>query len=82
MPEYMLDKVIIEAGEYAGLQRESNELEVLVDLLLDSADLNYREDGLTYNSETISAFLRTRYRRSYNEKLEKLKKEKEVANNE
>ena len=76
----MLDKVIIEAGEYAGLQRESNELEVLVDLLLDSADLNYREDGLTYNSETISAFLRTRFRSSYNERLNKLKSDKKKEN--
>ena len=55
---------------------DKNNLDALVHLIIDNADLNYSgEDLRIANTETVLQFIKYIYPKTYKEKLEKLKKE-------
>lgn len=55
---------------------DKNNLDVLVHLIIDNADLNYNGDDLRIaNAETVLQFIKYLYPKTYKEKLEELKKE-------
>lgn len=55
---------------------DKNNLDALVHLIIDNADLNYSgEDLRIVNAETVLQFIKYIYPKTYKEKLEELKKE-------
>lgn len=55
---------------------DKNNLEALVHLIIDNAELNYSgEDLRIANPETVLQFIKYLYPKAYKEKLEELKKE-------
>lgn len=55
---------------------DKNNLDALVHLIIDNADLNYSgEDLRIANAETVLQFIKYIYPKTYKEKLEELKKE-------
>ena len=55
---------------------DKNNLNTLVHLIIDNAELNYKgEDLKIKNEETILQFIKYLYPNTYKEKLEELKKE-------
>lgn len=55
---------------------DKNNLDILVHLIIDNADLNYGGDDLRIaNTETVLQFIKYIYPKTYKEKLEELKKE-------
>jgi len=55
---------------------DKNNLDALVHLIIDNADLNYSgEDLIIANAETVLQFIKYIYPKTYKEKLEELKKE-------
>ena len=55
---------------------DKNNLDALVHLIIDNADLNYSgEDLRIANVETVLQFIKYIYPKTYKEKLEELKKE-------
>ena len=55
---------------------DKNNLDALVHLIIDNAELNYRgEDLRIANAETVLQFIKYIYPKTYKEKLEELKKE-------
>ena len=55
---------------------DKNNLDALVHLIIDNADLNYNGDDLRIaNAETLLQFVKFLYPNTYNDKLEELKKE-------
>ena len=73
-----MNKVRIEdlKEEYASKLEEKNNLEALVHLIIDNADLNYSGEDLSIaNTETVLQFIKYLYPKTYKEKLEELKKE-------
>lgn len=55
---------------------DKNNLDALVHLIIDNADLNYSgEDLRIANTETVLQFIKYIYPKTYKEKLEELKKE-------
>lgn len=56
---------------------DKNNLEALLHLIIDNAELNYNGDGLRISNETtIIQFVKYLYPSTYREKLEQLQKEK------
>lgn len=66
--------------DFDGMIRSDTLYGILLDILWDGAQLNYTKDGLRYNDEAISLFLRTQFSGWYKKKLEELKKEEERKN--
>lgn len=59
-----------------GLAVDKGNLDALVHLIIDNADLNYSgEDLRITNTETVLQFIKYLYPKTYKEKLEELKKE-------
>ena len=57
---------------------DKNNLDALVHLIIDNANLNYSgEDLRIANAETVLHFIKYIYPKTYKEKLEELKKEDE-----
>lgn len=55
---------------------DKNNLDALVHLIIDNADLNYNgEDLRIANAETVLQFIKYLYPKTYKERLEELKKE-------
>lgn len=55
---------------------DKNNLEALVHLIIDNAELNYTgEDLRITNAETVLQFIKYLYPNTYKDKLEELKKE-------
>lgn len=55
---------------------DKNNLEALVHLIIDNAELNYTgEDMRITNAETVLQFIKYLYPNTYKDKLEELKKE-------
>ena len=55
---------------------DKNNLDALVHLIIDNAELNYSgEDLRIANAETVLQFIKYLYPKTYKEKLEELKKE-------
>ena len=55
---------------------DKNNLEALVHLIIDNAELNYHgEDLRITNQETVLQFIKYLYPNTYKDKLEELKKE-------
>lgn len=55
---------------------DKNNLDALVHLIIDNAELNYSgEDLRIANAETVLQFIKYIYPKTYKEKLEELKKE-------
>ena len=76
--ENSFEKVIIDSCDFAALHRESKQFEILVDLLLEGAELNYRKDGLSFNNEMINLYLRTQFYVKYCRKRYALIKREEI----
>ena len=56
---------------------DKNNLEALLHLIIDNAELNYNGDGLRISNETtIIQFVKYLYPSTYREKLEQLQEEK------
>lgn len=59
-----------------GLAVDKGNLDALVHLIIDNAELNYSgEDLRITNTETVLQFIKYLYPKTYKEKLEELKKE-------
>lgn len=55
---------------------DKNNLDALVHLIIDNADLNYNGDDLRIaNAETVLQFIKYLYPKTYKDKLEELTKE-------
>ena len=55
---------------------DKNNLDILIHLIIDNAELNYSgEDLRIANAETVLQFIKYIYPKTYKEKLEELKKE-------
>lgn len=58
------------------LAMDRNNLEALVHLIIDNADLNYSgEDLRIANTETVLQFIKYLYPKTYKDRLEQLKKD-------
>lgn len=58
------------------LAMDRNNLEALVHLIIDNADLNYSgEDLKIANTETVLQFIKYLYPKTYKDRLEQLKKD-------
>lgn len=66
--------------DFDGMIRSDTLYGILLDILWDGAQLNYSKDGLRFNDEAISLFLRTQFSGWYKNKLEELKKEEARKN--
>ena len=55
---------------------DKNNLDAIIHLIIDNAELSYSGDDLRIsNMETVLQFIKYLYPKTYNEKLENLKKE-------
>lgn len=66
--------------DFDGMIRSDTLYGILLDILWDGAQLNYSKDGLRFNDEAISLFLRTQFAGWYKNKIEELKKEEARKN--
>lgn len=68
--------ILISKQEFRELAVRSNTLNILIDGILDSAELNYNNDGLRFDSDAISILLKAIDSDCYKYRLDMLKEEK------
>lgn len=68
--------------DFDGMIRSDTLYGILLDILWDGAQLNYSKDGLRFNDEAISLFLRTQFSGWYKNKINELKKNELKKNEE
>lgn len=64
--------ITVRADEYADLLKAETELDCLIGTLLNTAELNYRHDALSFSDSTLCAILKTVAPYQYEQKVNEL----------
>ena len=81
----MEEKVIIELEKFMDIvymskafEKDSDELDELLDLIFDNVELNYDNELRFFNTSKLTDYLKIKENYRYEKKLEELKRKKEV----
>lgn len=81
----MEEKVIIELKKFMDIvymskafEKDSDELDDLLDLIFDNVELNYDNELRFFNTSKLTDYLKIKENYRYEKKLEELKRKKEV----
>ena len=81
----MEEKVIIELKKFMDIvymskafEKDSDELDELLDLIFDNVELNYDNELRFFNTSKLTDYLKIKENYRYKKKLEELKRKKEV----
>lgn len=81
----MEEKVIIELEKFMDIvymskafEKDSDELDDLLDLIFDNVELNYDNELRFFNTSKLTDYLKIKENYRYEKKLEELKRKKEV----